>query len=451
MPRILSITAREIFDSRGRPTVEAVVTCEGGRPCRAIAPSGASTGTAEAHELRDGGTRLKGTGVQRAVAHVCTEIAKALRGKDASHQREIDQTMIELDGTPNKSRLGANAILAVSLANAYAAADAQHQSIITHLWSLWDATRHADNVPCNPHRPTLKLGQGPSLPLPMVNMISGGKHAGGQLDFQDFLLMPIGAKTYSQALEWIITVYHQLGRVLNAAGYEGTLVGDEGGYGPRLPSNRHALELIMKAIEQAGYQPGQDLAIALDIASTHFYRQEKYHLAATEGRALSAQEMISSLTNWVDDYPILSIEDGLAEEDWDGWQALTEKLGTRVQLIGDDLFATNQTRLRRGIEEHVGNSVLIKLNQIGTLTETLDTMRLALDAGYTPVVSARSGETEDVFIADLAVATGAGQIKIGSVVRSERLAKYNQLLRWEDELKPPFAGDLPLRAWRTAN
>ncbi|MBI1348367.1 phosphopyruvate hydratase [bacterium] len=450
MPRILSISAREVFDSRGRPTVEAIVTCEGGRPCRAIAPSGASTGTAEAHELRDGGPRLKGLGVQRAVQNVCTEIAQALRGKDAAHQRDIDQTLKDLDGTPNKSRLGANAILAVSIANAYAAAEAQGQSIITHLWSLWDATPHPEIAGSDPNRPVLKLGQGPSLPLPMVNMISGGKHAGEQLDFQDFLLMPVSAKSYAEALEGIITVYQQLGRVLTAAGYEGTLVGDEGGYGPRLPSNRHALELIMKAIEQAGYQPGQDFAFALDIASTHFYQQGKYHLAATEGRAISAEEMIASLTNWVDDYPILSIEDGLAEDDWDGWQELTAALGHRVQLIGDDLFATNQSRLLRGINERVGNSVLIKLNQIGTLSETLETMRLALDAGYTPVVSARSGETEDVFIADLAVATGAGQIKIGSVARSERLAKYNQLLRWEEELKPPFAGDLPLRAWRTA-
>lgn len=449
MPRILSVSAREVFDSRGRPTVEAVVSCEGGRPCRAIAPSGASTGAAEAHELRDGGKRLNGLGVQHAVQHVRTQIANALCGKDAAQQRDIDQTLIALDGSPNKSRLGANALLAVSLANAYAAADATGRSIITHLWSLWDATPSTNSSQLSRLGPPLKLGQGPSLPLPMVNMISGGKHAGGQLDFQDFLLMPIGAKSYSQALEGIITVYQQLGRVLNTAGYEGTLVGDEGGYGPRLPSNQHALDLIMLAIEQAGYRPGEDFMFALDIASSHFYRDGQYHLAATEGRALTSEEMISNLAAWVDQYPILSIEDGLAEDDWQGWQQLTATLGHRVQLIGDDLFATNRERLQRGIDQHVGNSILIKLNQIGTLTETLDTMRLALDAGYTPVVSARSGETEDVFIADLAVATGAGQIKIGSVARSERLAKYNQLLRWEDELQPPFVGDQPLRHWRS--
>jgi len=391
-----------------------------------------------------------GWGVRQAVEHVRTEIATALRGKEAADQRVIDETLIVLDGTPNKSRLGANALLAVSLANAYAAADAQNQSIITHLWSLWDATPHALDWTRDVGRPALKLGQGPSLPLPMVNMISGGKHAGGQLDFQDFLLMPVGAKSFSEGLEWLITVYWQLGLVLTQAGYEGTLVGDEGGYGPRLPSNRHALDVIMQAITQAGFRPGDDFAFALDVASSHFYRDGKYHLAATEGRALSAAEMIASLVSLTDNYPILSIEDGLAEEDWAGWRELTATLGPRVQLIGDDLFATNQTRLRRGMAEQVGNSVLIKLNQIGTLTETLDTMRLALDGGYTPVVSARSGETEDVFIADLAVATGAGQIKIGSVARSERLAKYNQLLRWEAELQPPFTGDLPLRRWRIA-
>ncbi len=445
MPRITHITAREVFDSRGRPTVEAVVTCAGGRPCRAIAPSGASTGAAEAHELRDGGDRLGGWGVRIAVEHVRTEIAEVLIGHDAADQTVIDQRLIELDGTPNKSRLGANAILAVSLASAYAAASTFGRSPIEHFQSLWKKTPSSlpSDTPVAPAS-TPTIGVGPSLPLPMVNLISGGKHAGGQLDFQDFLLMPVGAKSFSQGLEWIITVYQTLGRVLNASGYEGTLVGDEGGYGPRLQSNQEALDLIVEAIQRAGYRPGDDLAFAIDVASTHFYRDGFYHLAADGGRRLSSQEMIASLVDWVDHYPILSIEDGLAEEDWEGWQALTSTLAERVQLIGDDLFATNVERLQRGIDLGAANSILIKLNQIGTLTETLQTMRLAVDHGYAPVISARSGETEDVTIADLAVATGAGQIKIGSVARSERLVKYNQLLRWEEELNAPYVGSAAL-------
>ncbi len=419
MTFITRIAAREVFDSRGRPTVEAEVTCTGGRPCRAIAPSGASTGTAEACELRDGGTRLGGKGVRRAVEHVRTEIASALIGFDASQQTVVDERLIALDGTPNKSRLGANAILAVSLAAAYAAADALGRHSVAHFHRVWQAEHGGTN-------PT------PELPLPMVNMISGGKHAGGQLDFQDFLLMPVGAKSYSEGLDWIVTVYHQLGRVLNTAGFEGTLVGDEGGYGPRLPSNDAALDLIVQAIEQAGYQPGRDFAFALDVAATHFYHDGSYNLVATGGQRLSADEMIDRLETWVNRYPIISIEDALAEEDWDGWQRLTARLGRRVQLIGDDLFATNPARLQRGIDTHVANAVLIKLNQIGTLTETLRTLRLAQQNGYRAVISARSGETEDVTIADLAVATAAGQIKIGSVARSERLAKYNQMLRLEE-------------------
>ncbi len=435
MPRIVNVIAREVLDSRGRPTVEAIVTCEGGRPCRAIAPAGASTGAAEACELRDGGERLGGWGVRRAVENVRSEIARAVVGLEATAQNAVDRCLIELDGSSNKSRLGANGILAVSLATAYAAADALGLSPVSHFQQLWQTqwTNTGATLPAT------GVGSMPSLPLPMVNMISGGKHAGGQLDFQDYLLIPVGASSYSQALEWIVTVYQTLGRVLRQAGYEGTLVGDEGGYGPRLSSNREALDLIMTAIEQAGYRPGSDLAFALDVASTHFYHEGAYRLTATGGRRLSAGEMIASLKEWVDNYPIISIEDGLAEEDWAGWQQLTTELGDRVQLIGDDLFATNSERLQRGISSGAGNSVLIKLNQIGTLTETLQTMRLAIEQGYTPVVSARSGETEDVTIADLAVATGAGQIKIGSVARSERLCKYNQLLRWEDELDLPFA------------
>lgn len=445
MPRITHMTAREVFDSRGRPTVEVVVTCAGGRPCRAIAPAGASTGAAEAAELRDGGNRLGGWGVRRAVENVRTEIANAFVGCDAADQALIDQRLIDLDGTPNKSRLGANAILAVSLASAYAAASTFGRSPIEHFQRLWKKipSTLSSEAPAAPASAT-SIGAGPSLPLPMVNMISGGKHAGGQLDFQDFLLMPVGATSFSQGLEWIITVYQTLGRVLNASGYEGTLVGDEGGYGPRLQSNQEALDLIIEAIQRAGYRPGDDLAFAIDVASTHFYRDGFYHLAADGGRRLSSQEMIASLVDWVDHYPILSIEDGLAEEDWEGWQALTSTLAERVQLIGDDLFATNVNRLQRGIDLGAGNSVLIKLNQIGTLTETLQTMRLAVDHGYAPVISARSGETEDVTIADLAVATGAGQIKIGSVARSERLVKYNQLLRWEEELNAPYVGSAAL-------
>lgn len=432
MTKIIAITAREVFDSRGRPTVEAEVTCAGGRPCRAIAPSGASTGSAEACELRDGGTRLGGKGVRNAVGHVRQEIALAVMGMDAAQQTALDERLIALDGTPNKSRLGANAILAVSLASAYAAADALGLNPVAYLHQLWK-NEHGGTNPA------------PALPLPMVNMISGGKHAGGQLDFQDFLLMPVGAASFSEGLDWLVTVYHELGRVLNAAGYEGTLVGDEGGYGPRLPSNDAALDLITRAIQQAGYQPGHDLAFAIDVASTHFYHDGAYHLAATGGQRLRSEQMIDRLEQWCDQYPILSIEDALSEEDWAGWQALTSRLGHRVQLIGDDLFATNPHRLQRGIDTHVANAVLIKLNQIGTLTETLRTLKLAQQHDYRAVISARSGETEDVTIADLAVATAAGQIKIGSVARSERLAKYNQLLRWEECLSTTYAGKGSLR------
>ncbi|HET6426101.1 MAG TPA: phosphopyruvate hydratase [Planctomycetaceae bacterium] len=429
MTAITNIAAREVFDSRGRPTVEAEVTCTGGRPCRAIAPSGASTGTAEACELRDGESRLGGKGVRNAVANVNGEIAAALIGRDATQQAALDERLIALDGTPNKSRLGANAILATSLAAAYAAADALGMNPVAYFHQLWEREHDGDNP-------------SPSLPLPMVNMISGGKHAGGQLDFQDFLLMPVGAASFVEGLDWIVTVYHELGRVLNTAGFEGTLVGDEGGYGPRLPSNDAALDLIIRAIEQAGLRPGNDLAFAIDVASTHFYHEGAYHLAATGGQRLTADQMIDRLEEWCDRYPIVSIEDALAEEDWSGWERLTARLGRRVQLIGDDLFATNPARLQRGIDTHVGNAVLIKLNQIGTLTETLRTLRLAQRHGYRAVISARSGETEDVAIADLAVATAAGQIKIGSVARSERLAKYNQLLRWTEsvpQFSRPFA------------
>ncbi|MDZ4689257.1 MAG: phosphopyruvate hydratase [Planctomycetaceae bacterium] len=445
---IVQIHAREVFDSRGRPTVEAVVTCEGGRPCRAIAPAGASTGRAEARELRDGGERLGGWGVRRAVENVLREIAPAVIGRDAADQAAIDAKLIALDASANKERLGANALLAVSLASAYAAADALGQSAVEHLHYLWRQVRN----PVHESAALDTVGHGPSLPLPMVNMISGGKHAGGQLDFQDYLLMPVGAASYSQALEWIVAAYQQLGRHLTEAGHEGVLVGDEGGYGPKLRSNEEALDVLMRVIERTGLRPGRDLAIALDVAASHFHDAGKYRLSATGGRELTGPELAEHLTGLVRQYPIVSIEDGLAEDDWDGWTELTKQLEDRVQLIGDDLFATNPERLRHGIERGVANAVLIKLNQIGTLSETLQTLKLAVDHGYRPIISARSGETEDVTIADLVVATGAGQIKVGSVARSERLAKYNQLLRWEDECagRWPYVGKGPVATWLSA-
>jgi enolase len=441
---IVCVHAREVFDSRGRPTVEVEVSCRDARPGRAIAPAGASTGRAEARELRDGGERLGGWGVKNAVKNVRETIAPALLGSDATDQAGIDRRMIDLDGTPNKERLGANAILAVSLATAYAAAEAQGVSIVEQLHELWRSlSRHPKSSETSD---VTGVAAAPSLPLPMVNMISGGLHAGGQLEFQDFLIVPVGAATFREAMDWIVTVYQQLGRALTAAGYEGTLVGDEGGYGPKLRSNEEALQFVTRAIERAKLIPGQDVALALDVASSHFYANGVYKLPSAGAALLPADGMFALLTDWVEKYPIVSIEDPLAEDDWDGWRRITEQLGDRMQLIGDDLFATNPARLQRGIDSQTANAVLIKLNQIGTLTETLETMRLAVEHGYRPVVSARSGETEDVAIADLAVATGAGQIKIGSVARSERLAKYNQLLRWE-ERGWPFAGRAPLARW----
>jgi enolase len=422
---IQQVVARQVLDSRGKPTVEVEVHCQGGAWGRAMVPSGASTGKHEAVELRDGDPQhFGGQGVRRAVAHVHEQIAPRLFGLPASDQALIDRTLRELDGTPNKSRLGANAILGVSLAAAHAAAAARRQP----LWRYLDVHGAA------------------SLPVPMVNLISGGLHAGGNLDFQDFLLLPIGARSFSAALETAVAVYRALSGVLKRHGYEGTLVGDEGGFGPRLRSNEEAVELILESFVAAGYSPGRDVAIALDVASTHFYRDGHYHLQAEGGTSRTADEMIDLLERWVTAYPILSIEDGLAEDDWPGWRTLTERLGRRAQLIGDDLFVTNQDRLRRGLSEGVANSILVKVNQIGTLSETLEVLALARQAGYRPVISARSGETEDATLADLAVATGAGQIKIGSVARSERLAKYNQLLRIEEAMGPSgrFAGWVPV-------
>jgi enolase len=425
---ITRIHARQVLDSRGNPTVEAEVHCAGGASGRAIVPSGASTGRHEAVELRDGDSaHFGGKGVSRAVTSVRDVIAPRLAGLSAADQGLIDRTLCELDGTSNKARLGANAILGVSLACAHAAARARNLPLWRYLAASGEGGRSEAN-----------------LPLPMVNLISGGAHAGGNLDFQDFLLLPIGAGSFSEALTMAVDVYHALGTILIRHGFEGALVGDEGGFGPRLQDNEQALRMIVEAIEQAGYTPGQQAAIAIDVASTQFYRAGSYHLSATSGTSLSADGLIDLLEKWLEAYPILSIEDGVAEDDWDGWRKLTARLGRQVQLIGDDLFVTNPERLRRGIAAGVANSVLVKVNQIGTLTETLEVIALARAAGYRPVISARSGETEDCTIADLAVATGAGQIKIGAVARSERLAKYNRLLRIEEEMQPAaFAG------WRT--
>jgi enolase len=419
--KIKHVTARQVLDSRGNPTVEAEVHTQGGCWGRAIAPSGASTGGAEARELRDGDVGCyDGRGVLQAVANVERELAPALCGIDSTDQATIDERMIALDGSPRKTRLGANALVAVSLAAAHAGAAVRGLPLFRH---LHDVFRAVD-----------RQAPPPNMPSVMVNMISGGLHAGGNLDFQDFLIIPSSAAAFPVALEWIVRVYRRLGELLAQAGYEGRLVGDEGGYGPRLASNAEAAEFVVRAIEAAGLQPGRDVTLAIDVASTHFYQQGRYRLAATGDARLTSAQMIDQLAALAERFPIVSIEDGLAEEDWSGWQRLTARLGARLRLVGDDLFTTNPDRLRRGIELQAGNSVLVKVNQIGTLSETLQTIRLARSAGYGYVVSARSGETEDTTIADLAVATSAEAIKIGSIVRSERLAKYNQLLRIADQL-----------------
>ncbi len=419
-PTIIRVHARELLDSRGNPTLEVEIHCDGGAMGRALVPSGASTGRHEAVELRDGDpSRFAGKGVRRAVANVCDILAPRLVGLAATEQGNIDRLLCEVDGTPDKSRLGANSLLGVSLACAHAAAASRGQP----LWRYLDSEGVA------------------RMPLPMVNLISGGLHAGGNLDLQDFLLLPIGARSYGEALQMTVAVYRALSGVLIHHGFEGVLVGDEGGFGPRLHSNEQAIEMILRAIEGAGLKPGKEAALALDVASTHFFNDGIYQLRIDGGLRLDADGMIALFERWVKQYPIRSIEDGLAEDDWQGWHKLTATLGRTVQLIGDDLFVTNPERLRRGIAEGVANAVLVKLNQSGTLTETLDVVRLARSAGYRAVISARSGETEDMTLADLAVATGAGQIKIGSVARSERLAKYNQLLRIEEQMgsAAPFA------------
>ena len=433
MPTLMTLAAREVLDSRGRPTVEVEATTSTGEPGRAIVPSGASTGKHEALELRDGDPgRYAGLGVLKAVANVRAEIARAIVGMDVEDQAGIDAALIALDGTPNKSRLGANAILGASLAVAHAASSSRGRPLFEHLHGLWRDRLGA------------VASGGPTLPMPMVNMISGGMHAGGNLDFQDFLIIPVGASTYSEALMMAADVHRALGQVLARNGHEASLVADEGGYGPKLRTNARAVELILEATLFAGLTPERDVAIALDVAATHFYdvTTATYRLTSDGLPAQDSSAMLAMLAHWVRQYPIASIEDGLAEDDWNGWAALTRRIGGSVQLVGDDLFATQAKRIEQGVAKHAANAVLIKLNQVGTLTETFDALKLAREHGYRAVVSARSGETEDATIADLAVATGAGQIKIGSVTRSERLAKYNRLLRIEERLGPnaPFAG-----------
>jgi enolase len=456
MAEITDIRAREILDSRGNPTVEVDVACGPSTRGRTSVPSGASTGRHEAVERRDADpARYGGRGVLGALASIRQVIAPKLVGQDAADQPEIDRRLIELDGTPQKSHLGANATLAVSLACAHAAAAARQVPLFAHLANLWAArsgphANHrsliADDALASPSIASSNDVRAPArtMPVPMVNMISGGLHAGGNIDFQDFLIIPVGATSYSEALRWIVQVYRSLGRVLAERGYEAVLVGDEGGFGPKLPNNRDAVELIVHAIAAAGFEPRKQIAIAIDVASSHFFRDGRYRLAATGGTEWSADQLADELADWVRRYPIVSIEDGCAEDDWSGWRVLTDRLGKQVQLIGDDLFATNPKRLALGIESRVANAILIKPNQIGTLTETLDVLALAQLSGYHTIVSARSGETEDHSITHLAVATGAGQIKIGSIARSERLAKYNELLRIEEELgdRARFSGDL---------
>ncbi len=422
MGKIIKIIGREILDSRGNPTVEADVWLEDGSMGRSAVPSGASTGEHEAVELRDGEKlRYLGKGTRKATQHVNGEIAAAIRGRDATLQAEIDRKMIQLDGTPNKGRLGANAILAVSLAVARAAAASKKMPLYRFL---------GGDSAC-------------LLPVPMMNILNGGAHADNSVDFQEFMIAPFGAKNFADALRMGAEVFHTLKNVLKKKGYS-TAVGDEGGFAPNLKSNSEAPETILEAITQAGYRPGTDIGLALDPASSELFdsSKRKYVFKKSDKSERSAEQMVEFWANWVKQYPILSIEDGMAEDDWKGWKLLTDVMGMKIQLVGDDLFVTNTERLARGIREGVANSILIKVNQIGTLTETLGAMRMASEAGYTSVVSHRSGETEDTFIADLVVATGAGQIKTGSASRTDRIAKYNQLLRIEEELgaAAKFAG-----------
>ena len=414
MTEIAAIHAREILDSRGNPTVEAEIVLAGGARARAAVPSGASTGEHEAVELRDGDkNHYMGKGVLQAVENVESILAPELTGMDATNQRMLDATMIAIDGTPNKSRLGANAILAVSMAAARASSVALNMPLYRYLGGV----------------------NASILPTPMMNILNGGAHADNNVDFQEFMVMPVGAERFSDALRWGTEVFHTLKGVLKKKGYN-TAVGDEGGFAPSLKSNEEAIELILESIELAGYKPGEDIAIALDPAASEFYDKDaaRYIFKKSDKRELTSEEMSRYWENWTRQYPIISLEDGLAENDWEGWKYLSELIGGHIQLVGDDLFVTNTERLQRGIEEGIANSILIKVNQIGTVSETLEAIELGRRYGYTSIISHRSGETEDTFIADLAVGTGAGQIKTGSASRTDRIAKYNQLLRIEEEL-----------------
>jgi len=427
---ITKIIGREILDSRGNPTVEADVYLADGSMGRAAVPSGASTGEHEAVELRDGDpARYLGKGTRTAVQNIERHIAPALCGMDAEHQIEIDRAMIELDGTPNKSKLGANAILAVSMAAARASANSLQTPLYRYLGGVGACL----------------------LPVPMMNILNGGAHADNSVDPQEFMIVPYGAEKFSDALRWGAEVFHTLKGVLKKRGYS-TSVGDEGGFAPNLKSNEEALEAVLEAITKAGYAPGDQIGIALDPAASEFYdtAKKKYVFKKSDKSERSSEQMIEFWAEWVRQFPIVSIEDGMAEDDWDGWALLTQKLGKQIQLVGDDIFVTNTERLAMGIRRGVANSILVKVNQIGSLTETLEAMKMAGDAGYTSVVSHRSGETEDAFIADLAVATNAGQIKTGSASRTDRIAKYNQLLRIEEELGPTarFAGRAAFRQMR---
>ena len=426
MSAIATVVGREILDSRGNPTVEVDVVLKDGHHGRAAVPSGASTGAHEAHELRDGGARYGGKGVKKAVEAVNGEIRKSLEGFDASDQRGLDQRLRDLDGTENKKRLGANAILGVSLAAAKAAAASQGLPLYRYVGGA-EATL---------------------LPVPMMNIINGGVHADNPIDFQEFMIVPVGATSIAEAVRMGAEVFHALRHALKGAGHN-TSVGDEGGFAPNLASAREALDFIMAAINVAGYRPGEDIFIALDPAATEFYAEDRYFLKG-EKRSLTSDQLTAYYGELVSKYPIFSIEDGMSEDDWDGWRILTEALGNRCQLVGDDIFVTNITRLKRGIDQGIANAILVKVNQIGTLTETLDAVRMAQDAGYAAVMSHRSGETEDATIADLAVATNCGQIKAGSLARSDRVAKYNQLIRIEEELGPKarYAGRSVLKRGR---
>lgn len=425
--KIQRVHAREVLDSRGQPTVEVEVSLKNGVTGRATVPSGASTGAHEAVELRDADKRYLGKGVARAVAHVNEKIAPRLRGKDASGQAAIDQIMLDFDGSPNKAKLGANAILGVSLAVAHAQAKAQGLPLYRYLGGT----------------------AGKTLPVPMLNVLNGGAHADNNVDVQEFMIVPIGMKSFKEALRAAAEIFATLKKVLHDRSLS-TSVGDEGGFAPRVQNNAEAIELLLEAITKAGYKEGSQVALALDVASSEFYEDGHYVFKKSDGQERSRDDMVRLYEDWVRQYPILSIEDGFAEDDWEGWRTMTQALGKKIQLVGDDLFVTNRDRLQRGIDSEVANSILVKVNQIGSLSETLETMKLAREAGYTTVISHRSGETEDVTIADLAVATNAGQIKTGAPCRGERTAKYNQLLRIEEELgkRAVFAGKGAFRAKR---